>query len=153
MTISCLLQCRVHKLITYVIKICSMVIMWFSDPVVICYLIRLPLQYEWQQAMQGQNPLCTEITTDVCVLPMSRSNLSSRWNSKYIRTTVPHSATSVGFEYLLGHNMPVVTGIYKLSVQKIMYQMYIMYQWVHYPPNNCITNFNHTCNELVFSRL
>ena len=38
MTISCLLKCRIHHLITCVIKICSMVIKCLVDPVDVCYL-------------------------------------------------------------------------------------------------------------------
>jgi hypothetical protein len=52
---------------------------------------------------------------------MNQRKLSVKWNSKYLCITVPHSAISTGFEYLLWHNVPVITNKYKLRLQKIMY--------------------------------
>jgi len=59
------------------------------------------------------------------MLPMSRRYIFGKRNSKYIHTTVPRSATSIGLEYLLRHNVPICTSMYKQRVQTILYQMFI----------------------------
>ena len=38
---------------------------------------------------------------------MNHSSPSSKRNSEYVHDTVPHSAISTEFEYLLGHNVSV----------------------------------------------
>jgi hypothetical protein len=58
----------------------------------------------------GRNALWTEIIIGVRMPLMNclYSNLSSRWNYKYVRATVLHSATSTELEYLLENNVPVI---------------------------------------------
>jgi len=61
------------------------------------------------------------------MLLMNRRNLFGKWNSKYIHTTVPHSAASIGFEYLLGHNVHIVTSIYRVIQEEsaILWEMIV----------------------------
>jgi hypothetical protein len=48
---------------------------------------------------------------DNLVESMKCISLSSKWNSKYLHATVPHSAVSTGFKYLLGHNASIIINI------------------------------------------
>jgi hypothetical protein len=40
---------------------------------------------------------------------MNHSNLSSKWNSRYVQATVLHSTTLTEFQDLLGHNVSIIT--------------------------------------------
>jgi hypothetical protein len=51
----------------------------------------------------------------------TRSNLAINWNFKYVHTTVSHSATSTGFEYLLWHDVPVILMYPKVRLQNIIH--------------------------------
>jgi len=44
--------------------------------------------------IQEKNPLWAEVIIDVRTPSMNYRNLSSKWNSKYVQFTVPHSAIS-----------------------------------------------------------
>jgi len=52
---------------------------------------------------------------------MNRSNLPSKWSSKYVHSTVLHSRILTRFDHLVGHNMPLITNTHKPRLQKIMY--------------------------------
>jgi hypothetical protein len=49
--------------------------------------------------------LWAKIRIDVRLPSKNDTSLSSKVNSKYVQATVPQTATSTGFEYLLGHNV------------------------------------------------
>lgn len=72
---------------------------------------------------------------------MNHTNLPSKWYSKYVHSTVLHSRILTGFDYLVGHNMPIITNTHKSRLQKMMYTKFF---GVSYPHNNYTTNFNHT---------
>jgi hypothetical protein len=81
-----------------------------------CQVTRQPLHHAQQPTTQGQNLLWIEIVVDMP--SMSCSTLTSKWNSKYIHTIVEYCATSIGFEHLLGHSVPVITNISETKIAK-----------------------------------
>jgi hypothetical protein len=50
---------------------------------------------------------------------MNYSNLSANRNSRHIQVTVPRSATSTRFEYLLDHKLSVLQIYHKLPVEQM----------------------------------
>lgn len=47
---------------------------------------------------------------------MNYSNLSIKWNSKYVHATAAHSAMSTGYEYVLWCKVPVVQIYHKIGL-------------------------------------
>jgi hypothetical protein len=47
---------------------------------------------------------------------MNYRNLSSKWNSKYVYSTVSHSEISTGYEWLLGHKVPIITNVLEIKI-------------------------------------
>lgn len=54
-----------------------------------------------------------------CHLLLNCNSPSSKWTFKYIKTNVLYSATSTGFENLLGQNMPLITIYHKQTLQNL----------------------------------
>jgi len=55
---------------------------------------------------------------------MNYSNLSIKWNSKYVHSTAPHSAMSTGNEYVQWHKVPLIQIYHKLGLQNITHSMF-----------------------------
>jgi hypothetical protein len=47
---------------------------------------------------------------------MNYRNLSIKWNSKYVHSTISHSAISTGYEWLLEHKVPSITNVLEIKV-------------------------------------
>jgi len=60
------------------------------------------------QPQRNKITLWVKIRIDVRLPSRNDTSLSSKVNSKYVQATVPQTAISTGFEYLLGHNVPNV---------------------------------------------
>lgn len=92
---------------------------------------------------QGKNPIWAEVIIDARTPSMNYRKLSSKWNSKYVHTTVPHSAISAGYECLLRYNLPIITNVLEI---KIIINYVLRVHEFCYSHDNYSTKFNHTCN-------
>ena len=59
-------------------------------------------------------------------LEMNSSSLSTNRNSRHTQVTVPRSATSTRFEYLMGHRLPVLQMNHKLPVLQIYHNLPVL---------------------------
>jgi len=73
----------------------------------------MPLFLHDNQTQKDKIHYRFEIAIDVPMPLMNYSNLPSKWSSKYIHSTELHSRILTGFDYLVGHNMYLVTNTHK----------------------------------------
>ena len=66
--------------------------------------------------IQGKNTLWAEVIIEARKPSMNYRDLSSKWNSKYVHFTVPHSAISTGYECLLEYNVPIITDVLEIKI-------------------------------------
>jgi hypothetical protein len=64
------------------------------------------------------------MNVNIHTVTINCSNLSIKWNSKYMYATAAHSAMSTGYEYVLWRKMPVVQIYHKMGLQNIMHSVF-----------------------------